>query len=75
MNRFQRTKYLSRLSDVRRELATWIAVYRSISSPGTDKTYTSREIEVAESRQYWLEDIVDSIEAIEEALSDGPMYS
>jgi len=36
------------------------------------QSFTDRQLAIADSRQYWLEDLVDKLEEVEEALSDAP---
>ncbi len=75
MERFQRAKYLNRVADVRRELSGWIATYRTQTSPDYPDRLTPQQEARADSRQFWLEDLVEKLEEVEEALSDGPEES
>ncbi len=75
MERFQRTKYLNRLAEVRRELAGWIGTYRTMGLAENAQSFTERQLALADNRRFWLEDLVEQLEGIEEALSDGPSTS
>ncbi len=75
MERFQRTKYLTRVSEVRRELSSWVGTYKTMLEGENAQQFTPRQLETADSRQYWLEDLVDKLEEVEEGLSDGPEES
>jgi hypothetical protein len=73
MERFQRAKLERQIADVRRELWSWVAIYRTIVSDANRWQYDQKQLELAEQRAIYLEHVVETAERLEELLAKQSM--
>jgi Mg2+ and Co2+ transporter CorA len=69
MERFQRAKLERQVADVRRELWSWVATYREMASDVNKWRYDQKQLDLAEQRALYLEDVADHAERLEELLA------
>jgi hypothetical protein len=73
MERFQRAKLERQISDVRRELWSWIAIYQTIVSDENRYRYDSKQLQLASERANYLEYVVTIAERLEQLLTKQSM--
>jgi hypothetical protein len=69
MERFQRAKLERQVADVRRELWSWVAAYRTMLADESRWKYDSKQLQVAEDRAMYLEHVAYSAERLEDLLA------
>jgi hypothetical protein len=69
MERFQRAKLERQVADVRRELWSWVATYRTMVADGNRWKYDQKQQDHAEQRALYLEHVAITAERLEELLA------
>jgi hypothetical protein len=70
MERFQRTKYLTRVAELRMEMRHWVRLYTKMANAGDADGYTPAQIAMADSRLDWVEQLAVDLEELEDLLGE-----
>lgn len=73
MERFQRTKYLTRVAELRMEMRHWVRVYTLMANAGDADGYSRSQIATADSRLDWVDELAEKLEELEDILSEPPL--
>jgi hypothetical protein len=69
MERFQRAKLERQVADVRRELWSWVATYRTMVADENRWKYDDRQLQLADDRGNYLEHVATTAGRLEELLA------
>jgi hypothetical protein len=68
MERFQRAKLERQVADVRRELWSWVATYRTMVAAENRWKYDQKQLDLADDRANYLEYVAVECERLEDML-------
>jgi hypothetical protein len=69
MERFQRAKLERQAADIRRELWAWVEYYKAMGSDVARSNYDWNQLQLADQRAVYLEDVANTAERLEELLA------